>query len=182
MKPLSSLCGLVLFFSLVWLASCGPMPSSSNGKVVSIDTVFTWSVTHAHGQYYKKLDCNVFELDLYSRGLSFDTAHVLTGTGSYLYLSDVFLSLEDSLLRVGTYRIDTLPQPFSLLPGKEFEGHYTGTCLAVIKDGVAERIYRFTSGTCDIYAVGDSAEMAIHFVTPDKQTFDAVYRGALSPR
>ena len=176
---------LYTFFALLMLTvltACGPVPASSKGKVVTIDTVFTWSVTHAHGQYYKKLDCNVFELDFYSRGLSFDTAHVLTGSGSYLYLSDAFLSLDDSLLRVGTYTIDTVAKPFTLLPGKEFEGHYTGTCLAVIQDGLASRIYRFTAGNCEIYSVGDSAEMEIHFITPDNQTFDAVFHGTLAPQ
>ena len=79
-----------------------------------------------YGRCYDSIPYAVVALDLYSEGLELDEEHHMRGTGYNLYISDIFVperTTADSLrLAVGEYKSDTTGEPFTFLPGRNWEG------------------------------------------------------------
>ena len=98
-----------------------------------------------YGHCYDSVPYAVVALDLYSDGIELDKNHKITGTGYNLYLSDIFVP--DSLLEEGTYKSDTTAQPFTFLPGRDYEGLPHGLYLLKIEESKVSSIQVLDSGS-----------------------------------
>lgn len=107
-----------------------------------------------YGQAYDSVPHNVFALDLYSEGLTLDSTKHIVGTGTNLYISDIFLS--DSLFATGTYLSDTTAADHTFLPGQTFEGTPTGIYLLMISESSVAGIQVVDSGRFVVNQTADS--------------------------
>jgi len=139
---------LYLYIGLVAivLSACdsgnAPQPVS---KVVA-DSILTQGEITCHGQYYTNVDRSVFSMDLYSDGISFSEEGYILGTGTNLYLSDIFLPAGDTVLSMGTYTLDTTAMAYTALPGMNYDGAVSGAYLLLIQDAAVSRIYLIREG------------------------------------
>ncbi|MBQ2540696.1 MAG: hypothetical protein II551_03515 [Paludibacteraceae bacterium] len=130
-----------------------------------------------HGKCYDSIEANVLSLDLYSDGLTLDSAHHMQGTGYNLYLSDIFVS--DAELTAGTYRSDSTGALFTFLPGRDFGGMPSGAYLLTINEGALEGIQLLDSGTMIVRDTLDG-EVALHFTLyHDGEPYETHYTGTL---
>lgn len=171
----------LFFFLPLLLIACKPYSSPSPRKVLAVDTVFTSGQAEAYGRYYSNLERNVCSLTLVSQGITIH-GDTLSGTGSELVFTDIFLPLETDTLPEGTYRVDSTAAAFSALSALEFEGAVTGTYLLLLADGLPQRLYMFPSGSFTLRQWEDTTDMEIHLQTLDSQTFDATFRGVIQYR
>jgi hypothetical protein len=110
---------------------------------------YTSAWEERYGVCYDSVPYAVVALDLYSDGLSLDTAERrMNGTGYNLYLSDIFVP--GSVLAEGEYRSlapDSLtPQPFTFLPGRDYDGTPHGMYLLYVENGKLQSIQLLDSG------------------------------------
>lgn len=152
---LRSLC-LPLSFFLLLLCGCQkPAPS----KPVTVASEFTACYAELYGQAYDSVSQDVLALDLYSEGLDLNKQGKIEGTGTNLYISDIFTDAGDSpwvksdgrlTLRAGIdslcFRSDSLPAAGTFLPGMDFEGNPTGIYLLTIADNAVAGIQVLDSG------------------------------------
>ena len=89
-----------------------------------------------YGNYYEEegIKSNVISLDLYSSGIMLDSVNRVTGTGTNVYLSDVFVRPTDIFLPRGTLTSDTTAASMTFLPGIQYEGDVSGAYLLDIKE------------------------------------------------
>ena len=103
-----------------------------------------------YGRCYDSIPYAVVALDLYSEGLELDEEHHMRGTGYNLYISDIFVperTTADSLkLAVGEYKSDTTGEPFTFLPGRNWEGTPSGMYLLNIENDLLLHIQVLDSG------------------------------------
>ena len=147
---------LLLSFSLLLLCGCqNPAPS----KPVTVASEFTACYAELYGQAYDSVSQDVLALDLYSEGLDLNEQGKIEGTGTNLYISDIFTDAGDSpwvksdgrlTLRAGIdslcFRSDSLPVAGTFLPGMDFEGNPTGIYLLTIADNAVAGIQVLDSG------------------------------------
>ena len=147
---------LLLSFSLLLLCGCqNPAPS----KPVTVASEFTACYAELYGQAYDSVSQDVLALDLYSDGLDLNEQGKIEGTGTNLYISDIFTDADDSpwaisdgrlTLRAGIdslcFRSDSLPAAGTFLPGMDFEGNPTGIYLLTIADNAIAGIQVLDSG------------------------------------
>lgn len=134
---------VVLLLLALSLASCTPTHRAPRG---GLPMEYTEAWQTAYGHCYDSIPSAVVSLDLYSDGLSVDNEeHQMVGTGYNLYLSDIFVP--DSLLSVGTYRSATGGEPYTFLPGRNWDGTPTGMYLLYVEEGQLQSIQVLDSGT-----------------------------------
>lgn len=169
---------LLILLSALSLVACGDggEPSHSEEKPVA-DSVMTLLKMKNNGQWYATIDCNVLSLDLYSDGLQFNEKGYIEGSGTNLYLSDVFVSLEDSLLTDGTYVLDTTNLEQTALPGINLDGAVAGAYLLLIEDSHIKSIILIKDGFFDVTHTGDSLFIDFNLTTSDDQSYHASYVG-----
>lgn len=127
---------------MLGITSCQPnRPSSYKG----MPKEYTLAYEEIYGHCYDSVPYAVVALDLYSDGIELDKNHKITGTGYNLYLSDIFVP--DSLLEEGTYKSDTTAQPFTFLPGRDYEGLPHGLYLLKIEESKVSSIQVLDSGS-----------------------------------
>ena len=109
-----------LILAAIALVTMACRPVSSGSSRGSIPREYHTAYIQSYGRCYDSVPYNVVSLDLYSDKLSLDdSANVMTGTGYNLYLSDIFIA--GSTLEPGTYRSSESAEPFTFLPGRDFE-------------------------------------------------------------
>lgn len=140
-----------LIMLLVIGSICSCTPHYSGEKKGGLPTDYTSGYQEIHGVCYDSIVYPVVSLDLYSEGLELDKNHRMQGTGYNLYISDIFLPLQEdtNALRIlpGTYHSDTTALPFSFLPGKDWEGTPSGMYLLYVEDNALQSIQLLDSGT-----------------------------------
>ena len=132
---------------LLVLCACNPVKTVEHH---SIPTEYTSAWEERYGHCYDSLPYAVVALDLYTDGLTLDTAkHRMNGTGYNLYLSDIFVPADT--LTPGEYHSlnpnSLIPNPYSFLPGKDFEGTPTGIYLLYVENGKLQDIQVIDSGS-----------------------------------
>ena len=141
-----------------------------------------------YGCYYaaEGLPQHVFALDLYSDGLQLidsvygqDTITLMVGSGTNLYFSDVFLPDSLNTLEGGTYRADTTGAPFTFLPGKTFEGNFTGAYLLRVEQGKLLSHAILPSGSITLSYSGDTINMQFAGKISERQNYSATFSGIL---
>ena len=138
-----------------------------------------------YGRAYDSVPHCVVALDLYSEGLELDTEHRMKGTGYNLYLSDIFVpdrTGADSLRLVpGTYRSSNSAEPFTFLPGQDYEGTPHGMYVLYVEEGKLQTIQVLDSGTM-VYA-GDSLLFTLYYCDSNgtNTTYTTRFKGTLIP-
>lgn len=140
----------IIYYSLfiVFLVACKPSKTIVSNN---LPEEYSSAWEELYGRCYDSVPHAVVALDIYSNGLSLDTAtHQMHGTGYNLYLSDIFLpdrTGKDSLhLAPGTYHSATSAQPYTFLPGHDYEGTPTGIYLLYVENDKLQSIQVLDSG------------------------------------
>lgn len=169
----------ILLLLLILVTGCRYQPNIPDvDNIVQYDSIFVIADMQWHKQYYPLLDRQVFSIDLLSEGLDFDSAHHIMGTGLNLYFSDIFMSMTDSALREGTYRMDTTTAAQTFLPYQYFEGgNITGCYMLDIEESQIRRIIGFTAGEFTLTSLGEDIRMDILLYTEDSTRYHAIYQG-----
>lgn len=180
----------ILFIALVLLAAgCTPYkPTPYKG----LPTEYTSAWQEIYGHCYDSVPYAVVALDLYSEGLALDKNHRMQGTGYNLYLSDIFVP--DSLLEAGEYHSLPfregmgvgLPQPFSFLPGRDWDGTPTGMYLLRIEEGKLQSIQLLDSGRMVVRDTTNNLtdlQFTLYYRNAygNKATYTTHFQGTLSP-
>ncbi len=158
------------------LMACGG--TNQPDKKISYATEFTSCYVEQYGKAYDSVPHNVFALDLYSDGLSLDSTRHIVGTGTNLYISDIFLA--DSLLAVGTYHSDTTAAVHTFLPGQNFEGTPTGIYLFSVVESANAGVQVVDSGRFEVSLTPDSLYDMRFTLYYGKQTYEGHFEGVLN--
>ena len=169
-----------LYIALVLLlVACQPpnRPTKPTG-LQQVDSVYTQADFRAYGDYYNS-NHQVYAIDLLSDGLVYDSVWHISGTGCNLFLSDVFVSAEDTMgLPAGSYEMDSVARVGSFLRGMNFEGNITGTYLLEINEDKIQRMILFRTGHMTVDYVADD----LHLYTEDSTHYHATYMGPVMYR
>ena len=139
-----------------------------------------------YGRCYDSVPYSVVALDLYSEGLSLDSAHRMQGTGYNLYLSDIFVATGSDSLLAGTYRSDTTALPYTCLPGRDYEGTPGGLYLLYVENGKMQ--YYRTMDSCT-FVVRDTTnhlkdlQLTLYYRNEynTNVTYETHFQGVLQP-
>ena len=165
-------------YILLGVVLIGCTPKNSPVKPAVLDTLLTQGTMAFFGPYYKDLARNVASLDLYSKDITFDSLGYIKGSGTNLYLSDIFLPLSDTVSAEGSYRCDTSAAEGTFLPGIDFEGNPTGTYLLQIQDASISKIILCSDSSFVLSRDGDTTDIRFNLIS-DKQQYRIHYRGVL---
>ena len=165
------------------LVACTPnKPSSYRGLPQQYTTAYEQIYDHC----YDSVPYAVVGLDIYSDGLTLDEERRIKGTGYNLCITDIFVP--DSLLEEGTYRSLPYteqgiadPQPFTFLPGRDFEGYPHGMYILNIEEDKVLSIQVLDSGSM-VYR-NDSLALTLYFRNTygSRVTYNCYFTGPLLP-
>ena len=150
----------ILILMLV-VAACNT-PTPRERKDIG-DKNFTSAYVKFYGAHYasRGIENNVIDLDLYSEGLSLDSTGHIVGTGTNVYLSDIFIAKTDSALIEGSYVSDTTGGEYTFLPGVNYDGNISGAYLLRITDGVLSAYTLFDRGEMMVEQEDDSVLISL---------------------
>ncbi|MBR1808943.1 MAG: membrane lipoprotein lipid attachment site-containing protein [Paludibacteraceae bacterium] len=116
-----------------------------------------------YGAHYtsRGIKNNVIDLDLYSEGLGLDSTGHIAGTGTNLYISDIFLPAADSTLTPETYLCDTTGAEYTFLPGVNYDSNISGAYILRITDGTLAAFTVFDDGEFRVEQAGDSMHIVL---------------------
>lgn len=165
------------------LVACTPnKPSSYRG----LPQQYTTAYEQIYGHCYDSVPYAVVGLDIYSDGLTLNEERHIKGTGYNLCITDIFVP--DSLLEEGTYRSLPYteqgiadPQPFTFLPGRDFEGYPHGMYILNIEEDKVLSIQVLDSGSF-VYR-NDSLALTLYFRNTygSRVTYNCYFTGPLLP-
>mgnify|MGYP003291496603 CR=1 FL=1 len=162
---------------IITCTACSPIQNPTPYKPIEL------SLTHGkmvyYGAFYDSVPNNVIALDIYSEGITFDSAGYMQGDGSNLYLSDIFIPISDTTLASSTYHCDSSTTAFSFLPGMDFESNPTGTYLLQLVDSRVRQILLFTEGHFTYTRQGDTADI-VFTLTANKHIYTISFHGPLT--
>lgn len=171
----------ILYIVLLALAmvSCNHY-TPSPGSHSTLDTVLVHGYVTDNGAYYEKegINLNVLSVDLYSETINFDKNGRIQGTGTNLYLSDLFLEPGATTIPNGTIICDTAVREMHCLPGMNYDGKISGAYLLLVgEDSYAVTLV--TGGTIDVSHKGDTTIMDTNLTLEHGKTYRGHYRGVL---
>ncbi len=165
---------------LVCLVSC---QDSHNPQVspVESETVLDKGRCIFYGDYYSEegITHNVVDMDLLSANLSYDSLGYIAGTGTNLYLSDIFIHATDTLIPAGVYTADTTAAVGTFLPGMDYEGGVSGAYLLNIVDNAVMKIILIEKGTFTLRYEGAKTHITFDLVTTNGSTYKGTFDGVL---
>ena len=175
----------LLFLLPLLLMGCLPQTNRPEAATYANDMHTTY--LQYFGAYYAQegLPQVVCALDCYSDGLKLTMKGVIEGSGTNLYISDIFLPAEfasspgATMLPEGEYVADSSGLPMTFLPGKAFEGQITGAYLLRIEDDQLVQYTLLTSGQMQVRYEGDTAVIHLEAVNSQKQAYTADFRGVM---
>lgn len=171
----------IVIIIMAMFAGCKPVNVPREQKTAT-DSVFVVGDFRFYGAYYPSIEGNVFSIDLLSKGLQFDSLFHIVGTGTNLYLSDIFLPATDSVLQSGIYDIDTTAAPYTILPGMRFGRAVTGAYVAQMREGNVTDTLLFTRGQMTLTQWADSINLDFQLFTADSSRYHGTYLGRVSYR
>lgn len=82
---------------------------------------YKWGYAEFYGAFYDDYNIknNVLALSLFSDSLKVNEGN-LTGLGQYLYIEDIFVPSNDTILPAGKYVSSESGEPFTFYPGRQF--------------------------------------------------------------
>ena len=176
-------CIVFLLCAAAILPSCVRCPA---GTSTGLPKDYNLAYQEIYGHCYDSIPYAVVALDLYSDGITMDENHRIHGTGYNLYLSDIFVPTGSDSLVVGTYRSDTTAQPYTFLPGRDYEGTPHGIYLLRIENGQLQAIQVFESGTLVVRDTTNGLthlQMSLQYRNANNTlvTYDSYFQGPLQP-
>ncbi len=134
-----------------------------------------------YGDYYAEegILYNVVDMDLLSAGLSYDSVGRIVGTGTNLYISDIFLHSTDTLLPAGIYTADTTATVRTFLPGMDYEGGVSGAYLLHIVDNAIMKIILIEKGIFTLSYEGSTTHIEFDLMTENHQSYKGTFHGTL---
>lgn len=166
----------ILYIAIILLAACTSKNTPS--KPDTIASEMTYGKLICYGQYYDSIKCNVLSLDLYSDGLTLDSTDHMVGSGTNLYLSDIFIPLTDTTLMDGTYKCAKTPEPKTFYPGVDFDGTPTGTYILQVANAKVSQIIICSDSTFVVSTNGDTKELLFNLKSEDKN-YNIHFKGVL---
>ena len=172
----------LLALAAVFFSACTPtQPSYYRG----LPKEYNLAYQQIYGHCYDSVPYAVVGLDIYSEGLKLDKNRRMKGTGYNLCITDIFVP--DSLLAEGEYRSlntqhSTLNiQPYTFLPGRDYEGTPHGMYLLYVEENKLQTIQLLDSGTF-VYR-NDSLLFTLYYRNTYgyKATYTCSFNGALIP-
>lgn len=130
----------------------------------TLDTVLTSGRLEYFGAFYKAegVDYDVVSLDLYGDGLGLNDDGKMEGTGTNLYISDIFVpnaQLEQdhaqSVLPAGTYCSDSTAVLMHFLRGLDYDGSYGGSYV-LLMGATGYKVLPMTVGEMTVSYAGDT--------------------------
>ena len=149
------------------------------------ETRFTTAYAKSYGAHYasRGIAQNVIDFDLYSANIDLDSTHHIVGTGSNLYISDIFVPTAETTLQPESYRSDTTGSDYTFLPGVDYEGNISGAYLLRINDGSLSGYTVFNDGTFTLTQDGDTTQVlfTLHYTEGNniQRTYEAEFRGII---
>ena len=153
-------------------------PKNNPVKPDALVTELTQGIVAYYGEYYQGLGQNVVALDLYSDGISFDEKGYVQGSGTNLYLSDIFLPITDTVPAAGIYTCDTTGAVNTFLPGMDFDGNPTGTYILRIADAKIGGIILCSDSSFVLSRTGDTTDIQFNLIS-DKTPYKLHFRGVI---
>ena len=166
----------LLYIALILLAACSS--KSEPAKPDTIATEMTYGKLIYYGQYYDSIKCHVLALDLYSDGLTLDTTNHMVGSGTNLYLSDIFIPLTDTTLADGVYKCSKTPEIKTFYPGTDFEGTPTGAYILQVREAKVAKIIICTDSTFVVNHNGENTDLLFHLES-ENESYDIHFKGVL---
>ncbi len=173
-----------ILLSLCLLASCGNHVTPEKKPIGENKLVNGYS--HSYGAHYKSrgINQNVVDLDLYSANIDLDSAHHIVGTGTNLYISDIFLPAGETTMQATTYTSDTTADEFTFLPGVDYEGNISGAYLLRITDGKLTGYTIFDEGQFTLLQDGDTTSILFSLKYKEGKniinTYEAEFKGIIA--
>lgn len=172
----------LLALAAVFFSACTPtQPSYYRG----LPKEYNLAYQQIYGHCYDSVPYAVVGLDIYSEGLKLDKNRRMKGTGYNLCITDIFVP--DSLLAEGEYT--SIPvtgnpspiQPYTFLPGRDYEGTPHGMYLLYVEENKLQTIQLLDSGTF-VYR-NDSLLFTLYYRNTYgyKATYTCSFNGALIP-
>ena len=130
----------------------------------TLDSVLTSGRMEYYGAFYENegIDYDVLCLDLYSNGLRLNKQGVMEGTGTNLYISDIFVttatpkaSKAEDYMPEDTYLSDSLPVVSHFLRGVNYEGNFAGSYVLLMGE-VGYSVLPITEGHMSVRYEGDT--------------------------
>lgn len=172
----------LLALAAAFFSACTPtQPSYYRG----LPKEYNLAYQQIYGHCYDSVPYAVVGLDIYSEGLKLDKNRRMKGTGYNLCITDIFVP--DSLLAEGEYRsLNTQHstrniQPYTFLPGRDYEGTPHGMYLLYVEENKLQTIQLLDSGTF-VYR-NDSLLFTLYYRNTYgyKATYTCSFNGALIP-
>ena len=166
----------ILYIALIILTACSSKNTPT--KPDTIATEMTYGKLIYYGKYYDSIQLHVVALDLYSDGLTLDTTNHMVGSGTNLYLSDIFIHMTDTTLADGTYRCSKKPENKMFYPGTDFEGTPTGTYILQVQDAKVAKILLCNDSIFVVNHNGQTTDLLFHLKT-EEQSYHIHFKGVL---
>ena len=158
------------------LAACSP--KNNPVQPVTIVSELAQGTVAYYGAYYHGLQQNVVSLDLYSKDITFDSLGYVQGSGTNLYVSDIFLPLTDTVPADGKYVCDSTGAENTFLPGMDFDGNPTGTYILGIEDAKISTLILCSDSAFSVSRTGDTTDIQFNLISGKKQ-YMLHFRGVL---
>lgn len=162
--------GLLVVLSVFCLPACRRHHDPVLRPILAKE--FTDCYIRSYGEYYPSSSVSVFSFDLYSEGLTLDSVGLMQGTGTNVYLSDVFAPLGAALPPAGAYAMDTTAAPFTLLPGRHFDARTTGAYSLLVENERILSLTLYADTLVEIDYRDDTLDLTLRF-----KSYRAHYRG-----
>ncbi len=171
----------ILYILILILGLVGCTKPNREVSDIQSETVLDKGRTIFYGDYYAEegIAHNVVDMDLLSARLDYDSVGRITGTGTNLYFSDIFLHSTDTLLPAGVYTADTTAAVGTFLPGMNYEGGVSGAYLLHITDNAVTKIILIERGTFTLSYEGTETHIDFDLVTEHRQTYKGTFHGVL---
>jgi hypothetical protein len=150
---------------------------------------YAWGYAQFYGAYYNENGNgnknNVITLSLFSDSLSVNDNGELQGYGQYLFLEDVFIAANDTLLPVGTYTINSTGSTFTISSGIndtiDNEVYTLGATISYFEQNTSKSAMKLiTAGTMVVSLSNDSIyTINCDFKTADNKELKGTYSDVL---
>lgn len=173
---------LFIFFAIVLVSCKGNDPNPP--YVYESNPYYSYGLAEFYGSYYKEfgIDNNVISLSLYSDTLKRNDDG--DWYGQYLYLEDVFVAPNDTLLPLGTYTISDSNEPFTIAPGVldtiDNEVYTLGAAISYYERNSSKSVMKLiTEGTISVSKVGLKYYILCDLKTDDKMELKGTFLNEL---
>lgn len=175
----------VLLLVSIFLISCGSYEPYVKYKY-NYAPDYTWGYAEFYGDYYKNFNNanNVVSLSLFSDSLFINSKNELDGTGQYLFIEDLFIAPNDTVLPDGKYTVSDSGDAFTFYAGEKLDVDdvkYTiGAYIYYIeKNSAFSTVKLIDRGSFTINNIGGKQKIECDLVLSDSTVLKGSFNAAL---